>query len=455
MSELDVLRTRMDQLTIQMLRLLQERIAVAHRIGDIKKESGMTIHDELREENLRKMVLGVAPNIGIDPDVAGRFLNHILLESFRVQSENGTGHLAVFKRAKEMEAAGHSIIHMEVGEPDMPPPSKAAAALSRGFRAGHTRYGLPAGMPAFRSGLSEYIQDKFSVPCGPQNILVTPGARFAVFAAITTLLHSGDEILIIEPTWPAYREAAMSANIKIRIMHTTIEDGWEPDLTLMESTLTPRTRMIVLCYPSNPTGKILPPRLMDGIIQMASKHGLYVLSDEIYYDYHTHRPKSLLEYEYERGIVTQSFSKSHAMPGLRIGNAVAPPDIINTMTSASALCLTGVAGVIQYAALECLSYDTSHNVRTIRERLRRMSAMAKKANMEFVEPDGAMYLFARAPDISCMELVEECLRRGLALAPGMGFGHYPEFVRISAGTSMVDSGMHILYETLKEKSWKR
>lgn len=452
---MDDLRGRMDDTTIHMVRLLKERADIAAQIGALKKERGRGINDEHREAGLRDRVMAEAHSIGMSPDMAARFLNHLLAESIRVQQNGAPSHLAVFRRAKEMEDAGRRVIHMEVGEPDFAPPPRAGRALLEGFRTGHTRYGLPGGMARLREALAEHASQKHHASLKPGNVLVTPGARFAVFAAITSLLHPGDEIIIIEPSWPAYREAALYAGAKPRILPTTLEGGWEPSIQDLENAITPRTRMVVLCSPSNPTGKILPANLTDDIMGVAAKRGLYVLSDEIYFDYHYSRtPKSVLEYDYDKSIVTQSFSKSHAMMGLRIGYAISSPGIVDSMTQVSALCLTGVAGVIQYAALKVLDHDTGDNVRAMRSRLRTISDMAWDIGMEFAEPDGGMYVFARAPGIPGSELVERCLDGGLALAPGMGFGHYPQFVRISAGSGDVAGGMHILRDILGVVQWK-
>ena len=450
------LRRRMDEITVSMMRLLRERIDTSTRIGELKRLHNMPIIDESREDEIRKIAMETADREGIAQDVAARFLNRLLNKSAMLQAGDSPTHLAIFARAKAMEQEGRSIIHMEVGEPDFEPPQAAGRALLEGFRAGHTKYGLPAGDARLRDALAEDIRRRYGAASSKEGIMVTPGARFAVFAGITTLLYPGDEIIIIEPAWPAYREAAIYHGVKPRIIHTTLENGWEPSMEELERSVTSQTKMIVLSYPSNPTGKILPRRLLDDIMDFAARRDLYVLSDEIYRDYTmrgSHR--SVLEYSYPKSVITQSFSKSHALMGFRIGYAAAAPDIIQRMTAASALCLTGVAGVIQYAALKSLQYDTGPNVEAMRERLGIISKAARRAGLEFVEPDGAMYVFARVPGVDGMEVVERGLERGLALAPGSGFGHYPEFVRISAGTGQVESGMNILYDVVREYTWKR
>ena len=452
---IESLREEMDDITLQMILSLKTRTDIAARIGAIKRQRGLAVADGARESALRRRMLSAADAAGLDPDVAARFLNHLVAESSKVQSAGSPTHLAIFKRAKEMESAGERIIHMEVGEPDFDPPPEAGDALLEGFRRGYTKYGLPSGMERLRQALSERVAAEYGVRSHPQRITVTPGARFAVFAAITALLHPGDEIIIPEPTWPAYHEAAAHCGAKPTVIHTTMEDRWEPSLEEIEAVTTSQTRMIVLCYPSNPTGRVLPESKMDAIMEYAKKRNLYVLSDEIYSDYSRTRPKSVLEYQYENSVVTQSFSKSHAMMGFRIGYAVASQAVSERLARVSALCLTGVAGVIQYAALKSLAHDTSKNAKVMLERLDSMSAMAADAGLEFVRPDGAMYIFGRLPGVGGMELVERCLKEGLAIAPGAGFGHYPDFVRLSAGTGQFRDGMNILRNVSREYKWRR
>lgn len=454
-DSLDALRADVDDITIKMLRLLKRRDDITVQIGAIKRQMGLPISNEAREFALRQHVLEEAQSIDLDQDMAARFLNHLISEAVYLESDTSPTHLAIFKKAKELELMGRDIIHMEVGEPDFAPPPISGNALLEGFQRGHTKYGLPTGMPWFREAIADHTSKRYNISVQPSHIITTPGARFGVFAAITSLLRPGDEIIIPEPTWPAYKEIANHCGVKPHIIHTTLEEGWEPSIQNMRDITTPQTKMIVLCYPSNPTGKVLSPDTLDAIVRHARESDIYILSDEIYNEYCNVPTKSILQYQYEKSIVTQSFSKSHAMMGFRIGYCVAHPDIISKMSQVAALCLTNVPGIIQYAALKSLNYDTTHNVQTIRGRLDTMCEMASEANLEFVKPDGAMYVFGRAPGIQGVDLVERCLDRGLALAPGVGFGHYPEFVRISAGTSRITDGMNILCNVLEEYRWRR
>jgi len=290
----------MDEITLEMIRLLKTRTDIAKEIGKIKKSMGKVVTDELRENNLRDKVISLGNTIGLNEAIATKFLNFLLNESVKVQSINKQTHLSIFLKAKSLEQQGKKIIHMEVGEPDFLPPQIVKHALEEVFDKGFLKYGQARGMPIFREALAKYVSKKFNTNITQENIIVSPGARFSIFTAITTLLNPGDEMIVIEPAWPAYKECALNAGIKVRTINTTLEEKWEPSLQQIENTINSNTKMIVLNYPNNPTGKILPEKLQDSIIELARKNNLYVLSDEIYSQYAKNGCKSILSYNYKK-----------------------------------------------------------------------------------------------------------------------------------------------------------
>ncbi|MGI0018586.1 MAG: aminotransferase class I/II-fold pyridoxal phosphate-dependent enzyme, partial [Nitrosotalea sp.] len=369
MSDINKLRDRIDKITFDILRLLKERNDTAKEIGNLKNNLGIGVTNEERENQLRASVLTLCREIRLDEKTAMTMLNFLLNESVKIQSEGKQTHLSVFLKAKKLEKEGKKIIHMEVGEPDFLPPKIVSSALSEVYDKGYTKYGDSKGMPDFREALAKYVTEKFGVEISDQNILVSPGARFSVFLAISSLLSPGNEIIIIEPAWPAYRDNALNSGIKVRTIHTTLENKWEPRIEDIKNIINENTRMIVLNYPNNPTGKILPENLQDQIMEVAMKNNLYVLSDEIYSSYANKPWKSILTYRYSKSVITQSFSKSHAMTGFRIGYAVSSPEIIEKMSKLQALALTNVSEPIQYVAMKALKADTTDNTKTIRNRL--------------------------------------------------------------------------------------
>ena len=444
----------MEEVTLEMIELLKTRTDIAKDIGKIKKNIGKGITDEVQENNLREKVIALCNNIGLDETIATKFLNFLLNESVKVQSTNKQTHLSIFLKAKSLEQQGKKIIHMEVGEPDFLPPTIVKKSLEEVFDKGFLKYGEAKGMPVFRETLAKYVSKKFSTNVTQDNIIVSPGARFSIFTAITTLLNSGEEMIVIEPAWPAYKDCALNSGIKVRTINTTLEEKWEPSVEQIKDAINPNTKMIVLNYPNNPTGKILTEKLQDGIIELARKNNLYVLSDEIYSQYAKTSWKSILSYNYEKSIVTQSFSKSHAMTGFRIGYGIADAKIIEKMARLEALCLTNVSEPIQYIAMKALEADTSNNTNTVQNRLDILVQKANEMDLDFVVPDGAMYIFARVNQegFDGVQFANNTLERGLAVAPGEGFGDYKNFIRISAcqDEKTLIEGMDVLRDSMSE-----
>ena len=451
MSKIEEHRKKIEEITLVMIKLLKTRTDIAKQIGDAKASLGMTVTDEEREDTLRKQVAKLCKEIGLDQSTASKFLNLLFNESVKVQSDNKQTHLSVFLKAKALEEEGKKIIHLEVGEPDFKPPQEVKTALAEVYDKGYGKYGPAKGITELRKILSK------DSTVDIENIMICPGARFAVYLAITTLLNPGDEIIVIEPAWPAYKDCALNAGIKVRTIKTTLETKWEPSIDQINNAINENTKMIILNYPNNPTGKNLPEKLLDNIMQTAKEHDLYVLSDEIYEDYYLDdEPKKIVTYGYEKSIITKSFSKSFAMTGFRIGYAVAEPPIIEKMSKLQALSLTNVSEPIQYVALQVIKSPfeaVQENAETIEARLGILVESAKDIGLEFVEPDGAMYLFAKTKykDFDATKFSEKLLKHGVAIAPGEGFGDYKEFFRITAiDETKLKEGMTILDTVLKE-----
>ena len=455
MSDINDLRNRMDEVTLEMIKLLKTRIEIAKEIGEVKKNIGKGITDEIREDNLREKVISSCNEIGLDKSIATKFFNFLLNESIKIQSNNKQTHLSIFQKAKSMEQQGKKIIHMEVGEPDFLPPLIVKNALEEVFDRGFLKYGQARGMPIFTCALAKYVSKKFNADVTEDNIIVSPGARFSIFTAITTLLNPGDEMIVIEPAWPAYKDFALNSGIKVRTINTTLEERWEPSVEKIKNIINSNTKMIILNYPNNPTGKILSEKLQDDIVELVKQNDLYLLSDEVYSQYAKTSWKSILSYNYKKSIVTQSFSKSHAMTGFRIGYAIADTEIIEKMAKFEALCLTNVSEPIQYVAMKALEADITNNSNTVQNRLNMLSKKAFDIGLDFVVPDGAMYIFARINQegFDGVQFANSTLEKGLAIAPGEGFGNYKNFIRISAcqNEKILIEGMNILSNIMSEK----
>lgn len=243
MSDIDQLRNKIDEITLEMIKLLKSRTDIARKIGEIKKNLGKQVTDETREQHLRNKVVSLCKEIGLDDSIGKKFLNFLLNESVKVQSTNKQTHLSIFLKAKELEEKGKKIIHMEVGEPDFLPPIEVKDALEKVYEKGFVKYGQAKGLPQFRSALAKKTSETFNVKVSQENILVSPGARFSVFLAITTLLDPGDEIIILEPAWPAYQDCALNAGVKVRSIQTTLGSKWEPNIKQIEESINSNTKI--------------------------------------------------------------------------------------------------------------------------------------------------------------------------------------------------------------------
>jgi aspartate aminotransferase len=454
-QNLDYLREEMRNITNQIIKLVHDRMEVAKKIGNIKQQLKIEIEDEKVENDIKKTVLKLTKDIGMDVEFSGRLLNLLLLESVKLQnvqnnSNKSSTHMAIFMKAKELEKTGKKIIHMEVGEPDYPPPLKVKEELAKIYDNKRYHYTEISGLPQLRQAISQ----KFSNIL-PEQVLVTPGGRFAVFCAISSLLKQGDELINIEPSWPAYKECADFIGVKTRVLRTTLEDKWAPNLKMLENLININTKMIILNYPNNPTGKILDSHLLEKIVSIAREYNLYILSDEVYSDYSFGKYNSILDYQYDKSIMISSFSKTYGMTGFRVGYGIANNSIISQMRKIQATSITSVAEPMQYSALVAIGNNIQSNIDSIQARIILICKRLQQMKTEFIIPNGAMYVFPKilaknfSDDIS---LVYDLLQNGVAIAPGSGFGNsYNKFIRISACQSakLLNEGLDILEKYLK------
>jgi aspartate aminotransferase len=425
----------MKSITGDIMHLIKMRLEIAERIGKIKTIQNRQIEDESVEQEIQNHVQEVATRMGLDRKFSGRLLNLLISQSVNVQLKNlppnnTINHMAMFFRAKKLEEEGKKIIHLEVGEPDYMPPRQVKAALSKAFEMRKVHYTDPKGIPSLRMQLAR----KFGVK-DVDKVIVTPGGRFGVFSAIASVTNPGEEIIIFEPAWPAYRECAELVGAKIKVIKTSITSNWDPEIELVEKAITENTKMIILNYPNNPTGKIINKNLYNKIVDLARRNHIFILSDEVYAEYSYSKLTSILNSRYEKGIMISSFSKSHAMTGFRIGYAIANVDVVNKMAKVQSIAITSVAEPVQYAAIAALRNSINPNVIRIKSRLDFIRKRLEDMPVKFCYPDGGMYFFVQLEggNRRTLRLLHTLLRQGVAVAPGIGFGRdYADFIRISA-----------------------
>jgi aspartate aminotransferase len=455
-EELEILRDKVRSVTIHIMRAAQERMELARKIGEVKSRLGIDIKDEKVENDIRMTVMLLSEEIGMSTEFALELLNVLLAESEQVQVQKNEQsavekqtHLSIFSKARQLEASGKKIIHMEVGEPDYSAPARVGTALADSFAMKHYHYTDTQGITKLRDAIAAKEGGRIS----RDQVVVTPGGRFAVFSAITSLLRAGQEMIVIEPAWPAYKECADFVGARTKILRTTIENKWIPDTKQMERMINSSTKMIVLNYPNNPTGKVLDHKTMEKIVLLAKDHGLYLLSDEVYADYVFGEFRSIRGYDYAKSIVVGSFSKRYAMTGFRVGYGIANKDIISRMARVQAAAITSVAEPMQRAALAALEVDPSENVQLMKRRLDYVCSKLQKMSLRCIEPDGAMYVYPELPKGDDLTVVEKLLEKGVAIAPGTGFGDaYKRYVRISAcqPEKTLEKGLDVIASVVRE-----
>ena len=270
----------------------------------------------------------------------------------------------------------------------------------------------------------------------PENIITTVGGRFAIFCTFSSVLKPGDEIIVIEPAWPAYKDIANYLGVKTKIIRTSLDEKWEPDISIIENSININTKIICLNYPNNPTGKILDEEKIQYIIELAKKNNLLILSDEVYCNFAYKKFTSILKFPYEKSIMIGSFSKTYSMTGFRVGFAYSlDKNLINKINKIQSLSLTSVAEPMQYCALAALSYNPIEYNNIMKKRIDFVCSKLNSLPFEFIYPDGAMYVFAKINEnlgIDDLTLIEKLLHKGVAIAPGSGFGEtYKNYIRIS------------------------
>ncbi|MGP0017550.1 MAG: pyridoxal phosphate-dependent aminotransferase [Candidatus Sulfotelmatobacter sp.] len=360
---------------------------------------------------------------------------------------SGEGALAVFARAKELEAQGRSIIHLELGEPDFHPGKLVIEATAKALAEGKDRYCAVAGVPALREEIAAYLARTRNLAVPPANIVLAPGCKIALFLAMMALLEPGDEVLYPDPGFPAYSSIALGVGAVPVPFTLSGRNQFQPDAGEIASKITPRTRMLITNSPGNPTGTVYTDVVQRALAELAVKHDLWVLSDEIYARIiYGGEYLSMLRYPGmpERTLIIDGFSKSFAMTGWRLGYAVAPPEVVPAMLMMAVNTYTCVAEFTQHAAIEALRDREGNTPHMVAEFSRRREQFVRDLNrvpgFRCHPPEGAFYAWV---DISATGMTAEDLCRifledaGVAAIPGAAFGPAGrDFIRFSFASSM-------------------
>ena len=354
-------------------------------------------------------------------------------------------------------------ISLGVGEPDFQTPWSIRDAAISSLEAGRTKYTSNIGLKELREEISRWMDRKYDLKYKQDEILVTVGGSEAIDLAIRALVTTGDEVIIPEPCYVSYEPiTTLTGGVPVHIQ-TKAEDGFRVTAEQIKAAITPRTKLLVLSYPNNPTGAILEHDDLKAIADVIRDTDIIVLSDEIYAEltYGENRHESIASFDgmWERTIVVNGFSKTFSMTGWRLGYACAPRPLTAIMTKIHQSCIMCAPTTSQYAAITALK-DCEEDIRVMHDEydkrrqycVRRLNAMGLKT----FEPKGAFYVF---PDISssgmtseefCAELLKE---QKVAIIPGSAFGNCGEgFARISYAYSLkhLQEAMKRIERFLKE-----
>jgi aspartate/methionine/tyrosine aminotransferase len=374
--------------------------------------------------------------------------------SQRLQRIPGSATLEISTRAREMRAEGRDVISFGAGEPDFPTPEHIVAAAQRAANdpANH-HYSANAGLLPLREAIAHYTQANSHVPVDPSQVLVTNGAKQAIFQAFAALLDPGDEVLLPAPHWVTYPSGIDLAGGVTVSVPTSIENGFKVTVDDLESHRSDKTNLLVFVSPSNPTGAVYTAEEARTIGEWAAGHGIWVLADEIYQrlvygDEDVAPSVAGVTTELDDCLLINGVAKSFAMTGWRVGWMIGPDDVIGAAARHQSHATGNVNNVAQMAALAGLTgaQDTVVAMREAFDKRRQtmVTMLSEAEGIELAEPHGAFYVFPKVSDLlgakypTTVSLAEALLEdAGIAVVPGESFGA-PGFIRLSYALSDSD-----------------
>lgn len=356
----------------------------------------------------------------------------------------------ILASARKMEREGRKIIHFEIGDPDFDTPSNIVEKCIEALGRGDTHYTSSSGTEEFKIAAAEITRKSRGFSPGHEQILVTQGGNIQIYYALACAVNPGEDVVTVDPCFVSYRSIMKYLGINTISVPLYEENRFQLDPVDLERAITPETRMILINSPHNPTGAVLGESEMRAIYEIAEKHDLYLVSDEVYgrmvyEDYETgFASPSVYDQCKERTVIVHSFSKSYAMTGWRIGAMTAPAELVERMALLLETTTSCVSPFIQAAAVEAMRSSQSNVRDMILEYRKRRDLMVGLLNevkgVSCVLPRGAFYAFANVKDtkMSDIEFCEAALREvGVAACPGSFFGRHGEgYVRFCFANSV-------------------
>ena len=353
----------------------------------------------------------------------------------------------VLAKARALEAQGRSIVHLEIGEPDFDTPAPIRAAAARALEDGFTHYGPSAGLPEVREAIAAFIAKDRGLTVTPDQVVVTPGGKPVLTFAIMATVNPGDEVIVPDPGFPIYESVVRFLGAKPVPLVLREEKGFRFGAADLEALLTPRTRMVVLNSPHNPSGSVLAPTDLDEIARLLRDRDLFVLSDEIYsrilYD-GVHESIATRPGMAEKTILLDGFSKTYAMTGWRLGYGVMNPTLAKHVARLATNVYSCATSFVQRAAIVALGGSQEPVRAMVQEFHRRRNEIVRGLNaipgLRCLEPQGAFYVF---PNIQALQITSAEAERmlleeaGVAALSGTAFGPSGEgYIRLSYANSI-------------------
>jgi aspartate aminotransferase len=355
----------------------------------------------------------------------------------------------VLARARALEKQGKSIIHLQIGEPDFPTPAHVVEAGQKALAEGWTKYGPTPGFPELREAIARYISTTRGIPVNPDQVSVVPGGKPIMYFAMTALLNPGDEVIYPDPSFPIYESLIHFLGAKAMPVPLVESRGFSFDLDVLEKSLSPKTKLVILNSPANPTGGVIPKEDLEKIAGLLRNRDVVILSDEIYSRiYYEEKPESITQFPgmAEKTIILDGFSKTYAMTGWRLGYGVMPKwiaDAVNLMAVNATSC---TASFTQRAGLAALEGPQDAVDTMVAEFKKRRNAIVQALNtipgFRCSLPAGAFYAFPNVTETGMTsKALEELLlnEAGVACLNGRAFGaHGDGFLRFSYANSLAN-----------------